>query len=198
TFERLATGVTFTGSKETNLTFNGTFEKGTLGAEEPSVWIPGKYSLHCKDTSRIAPKTFTVVGRVPGKGETRVSNEIPIPTGKVTAFRFFISDGPSLPPVGSRVYFGTLRGSADFINTEVTLTFDRPLDRAYTINLRCHYFTDRGGMLGKAEADLAIPAGATSRVLSVGLGNTDGKFWLPGVYYSECDSKGSYLGSAYF
>ena len=63
---------------------------------------------------------------------------------------------------------------------------------------RCHYFTDRGNLIGRGSVIVAPPAGSTERSMWVSWGNVQGTFWQTGRYYVECDADGVFLAGASF
>ncbi len=154
--------------------------------------------LHCASEGvNIARKSFTVYGRPQGNPALgHLGLKLPIPDAKATAIKF-IESGYNAPALETRRYYTGFSGSPRYIGTEVTLELKvSPQPQPFTY--ACTYFSDDGGVIGRADANLEIPAGLTSYTMWVSWGNPQGNFWWSGTFYSECDMNGVFLAARYF
>lgn len=171
---------------------------GSVGYGTPGQWLPGEYGVRCNtENVEVERRTFRVVGRP--NADLRISllgNRLPIKKASAATIQFLeYLDEP--PPIGQRQYGTVFVGAARYIGTEVKITLE-PANAPRPFRYRCHYFTDRGQLLGQASVELQIPAGLREYWMWVSWGSRDGRYWRSGTYFVECDSDGAFLASRYF
>lgn len=170
---------------------------GGFGYRQAGLWLPGEYELRCRTEGfEVEPRRFRVTGRAQGApGTTMIPNRTILEKGTVERISF-MEHPYDPPPVGQRRFYGSFRG-ARYIGPEVKLKLE-PLPTPRRFRFRCHWFNDRGDVIGSDFRDVQVPPGETDYYLWLSWGNRQGTFWQPGTYAVECDADDVLLATGYF